>query len=270
MSMLNILNDYVNKNPGNYISAEQALIPAMEGLRIYDAPLIGVADAADPLFDKMLEPEIIGPHFMKPQQWLSGAKSVISLFLPYSEAIKKANAAATDDVAIEWLHGRIEGQDFLMQTGNLLKEIIENHGFKAVIPFLDEHFWLVENHQDGYTSNWSERHVAFVCGLGTFSLNRSLITKAGSAGRFISIVTDMELPVTPREYTDIYEYCNLCGACISRCPANAISIEHGKVQELCGDYVHRKRTDYPDYYGCGKCQTGVPCQSSIPKKKVEK
>lgn len=266
MSILSILDDYINNNSSNYISGEQALIPAMEGLRIYSEPLIGIAAASDPLFDKMLDPDVIGPHFLKPEQWLSDAKSVVSVFLPYSDEIKKANAAAITNVAIEWLHGRVEGQDFLLQVGQFLKSTIESHGFKAIIPFLDEQFWLVENHEEGYTSNWSERHIAFICGLGTFGLSRSLITSKGSAGRFISIVTNMELPVTERDYTEVYEYCTLCGACISRCPAKAISLEHGKVQELCGDFVHHKRTDYPDYYGCGKCQTGVPCQSSIPKK----
>ena len=266
MSVLNILDEYINNNPNNYISKEKALTPSMEGLRIYDKPLIGIADASDPLFDKMLDPQVIGPHFMKPQQWLSNAKSVISVFLPYSEAIKLANSNTVNDIAIEWLHGRVEGQNFLLQVGEFIKATIESHGFRAIIPFMDEHFWLVENHEEGYTSNWSERHIAFICGLGTFSLSRSLITKAGSAGRFISVVTNMELPVTKRDYTDIYEYCSHCGACIARCPAKAISLEFGKNQELCGDFVHHTRTDYPAYYGCGKCQTGVPCQSSIPKK----
>ena len=269
MSINDRLNEYVSNDPGNYISKEQALIPSMEGLRIYDLPLIGIADALDPLFNKMLEPQVIGPHFLLPQQWLPDAKSVISIFLPYSDEIKKANSASVNDVAIEWLHGRVEGQEFLLQTGQHLKEYIESMGYKAVIPFLDSNFWKVESHEEGYTSNWSERHIAYICGLGTFSLSRSLITEAGSAGRFISIVTDMELTATSRQYTDVYEYCNRCGACISRCPAKAISIEHGKNQELCGDYVHHTRTDYPDYYGCGKCQTGVPCQSTIPSR-VEK
>lgn len=264
--MFNDLKSFVNNDPGNYISSEQALIPFVTGLRIYDAPLTGIAEASDPLFDKMLDPQVVGPHFMKPEQWLPGARSVISVFLPYSDEIKNANSKSVSNVAVEWLHGRVEGQQFLLQTGLYLKKLIESQGYKAVIPFLDNNFWLVETHEEGYTSNWSERHVAFVCGLGTFSLSRSMITKAGSAGRFISIVTDMTLPATPREYTEYDEYCSHCGACIPRCPAKAISLEYGKVQELCGDFVHHKRTDYPDYYGCGKCQTGVPCQNSVPKK----
>lgn len=264
MSLDSILNEYLNSSPCNHISDKQALIPSVEGLQIYGAPLIGIANASDPLFNKMLEPQIIGPHFRLPEKWLSDAKSVLSIFLPYTEEIRKANSISVNDVAIEWLHRRIEGQTLLLQVGEHLKKHIESQGFKAVIPFCDSNFWLAESHEEGYTSNWSERHIAFICGLGTFSLSRSLITEAGSAGRFISIVTNMELPVTHRKYTDIYEYCSLCGACIKRCPAKAISIDNGKNQELCGDFVHKKRNDYPDYYGCGKCQTGVPCQSSIP------
>lgn len=259
------LNEFVAKGAGNYITAEQALNSEMEGLRIYDEPLIGIASAADPLFLKMHDTEVIGPHFRTPDQWLSGPKSVISVFMPYSKRIKEANAESVSDIAIEWLHGRVEGQDFLLETGEFIKTVIEDAGYRAVIPFLDKDFWKVESHEEGYTSNWSERHVAYICGLGTFGLSKSLITRAGSAGRFISIVTDMELPVTERDYTQVYQYCSFCGQCIKRCPAGAISLENGKKHEPCGDFVHHVRTDYPDYYGCGKCQTGVPCQNKNPR-----
>ncbi len=260
------LNKFVLTAAGNYISSEQALTPDMEGLRIYDTPLIGIASAADPLFLKMQEVQAIGPHFKTPEKWLPDAKSVISIFMPYSDRIKKANADAVNDVATEWLHGRVEGQELLLKTGNFIISVLESLGHNAVIPFLDERFWKVESHEEGYTSNWSERHIAFICGLGTFGLSKSLITKSGTAGRFISIVTDMELPVTERDYSHIYQYCSLCGACIRRCPAGAITLEKGKQNAPCGDFVHHTRTDYPNYYGCGKCQTGVPCQDTNPCK----
>lgn len=260
------LKKFVAGDPGNYISREQALTPDMEGLRIYDAPLIGIAAASDQYFEKMKEPHIVGPQFMAPYEWLSDAVSVVSVFLPYSERICTANAEITDDVAVEWLQGRVEGQEFLIKTAEFIKARIISSGGKAIIPFTDRRFWKAESREEGYNSNWSERHVAFICGLGTFSLSRSLITKAGTAGRFISIVTDLVLPVTEREYTEFDQYCSMCGACIKRCPAGAISMEYGKKQEPCGNYVHQKRTDYPDHYGCGKCQTGVPCQRTNPRK----
>ena len=53
------------------------------------------------------------------------------------------------------------------------------------------------------------------------------------AGRFGSVITDLELPEDNRNYEGIYDYCNNCGVCIKNCPANAISLEEGKDHERC-------------------------------------
>lgn len=259
------LNEFVNNESGNYISAEKALTDGLEGMRIFDEPLVGIADAADPLFTEMTKPSVIGPHFMRPEEWLPGAKSVISIFMPYTDTIKKANAAACgNDLCPEWFHGRIEGHAFLLEAAEYIKRLLTDQGYNAMLPSCDPRF--TKDEFEG-TSNWSERHIAYICGLGTFGLAKGLITSAGTAGRVISIVTDARLPVTPREYNDIYEYCNFCGACISRCPAGAISLENGKEKLPCEAIVHKAHAEYPGYYGCGKCQTGVPCESKIPAKK---
>ena len=44
------LGAFVEGNPGNYISQEQAISPELAGLRIYEAPLLGAAYAEDSLF----------------------------------------------------------------------------------------------------------------------------------------------------------------------------------------------------------------------------
>ena len=84
-----------------------------------------------------------------------------------------------------------------------------------------------------YGSNWAERHVAYVAGLGTFGLSNGLITKIGTAGRFVSLITNMEHEVTKRDYNDINDYCNMCRKGIINCPADAISFENGKDHTLC-------------------------------------
>ncbi len=258
------LNEFVMTSSGNIITAEQALSPDMKGLVIYDIPLIGIASYTDPLFEEMKKPEVIGPHFRTPDEWLDGAKSVISIFMPYSERIKRANAAAAgDNICLEWFHGRVDGHEFLLESAEYIKSMLTDNGYKAIIPSCEPQF--TKDEFEG-TSNWSERHIAYICGLGTFGLSRGLITKAGTAGRVISIVTDAELPATEREYTEVYEYCNFCGACVSRCPVSAISLENGKEKLPCEKIVHQKHKKYPGYYGCGKCQTGVPCQSKNPCK----
>ena len=120
--------------------------------------------------------------------------------------------------------------------------------------------------RSSFTSNWSERHVAYVCGLGTFSLSKGLITERGVSGRFGSVVTDAPLPVTKRRYTGLYDYCLMCGACVRNCPAQAISLEHGKSHHLCCSYFDTLREKYAPRFGCGKCQVNVPCERRIPQK----
>lgn len=254
--------------PENFVAAEDALRPELAGMRIYEEPIFGVAAADDPLFLELRRPEVVHPEEMLPCDWVPGAKSVVSFFLPFTEQVVDSNAqgAAVSD---EWLHARIEGQLAMNALGARLRKLIEDAGFAAAFPTTDARFKMLAP----YASNWSERHVAYVCGLGTFGLSKGLITERGMAGRFGSIVTEAEFTPTPRKYGDPFEYCTKCGACQFRCPAKAIDKSRGaalaKDQKLCGDYLNAT-TRLPHgpnarvRYGCGKCQVRVPCSRRIP------
>jgi epoxyqueuosine reductase len=147
----------------------------------------------------------------------------------------------------------------MMPCADLSFPLVEGVGGYTVAPALDRRF-AVANRR----SNWSERHVVFVAGLGTFSLSRSMITSLGSAGRFGSVVVDIELQPNVRGYQNIDEYCVKCGVCIERCPPRAISKE-GKDNTICSYYVEEMKVKYAPRYGCGKCQTAVPCESRNPQ-----
>lgn len=266
--MLQKLTDYILSAPENRVQATHAIAPELVGLPLYGAPVLAVGDAADPLFETMRAPEAVGAWFRTPEQWLPGAKRVISFFLPFSEEVKRSNFAGADPSPM-WLHGRIEGQAFLVQVCRWLQQQLQAEGHAALVPALDPAMRVAEKATEPggmeYTSSWSERHVAFICGLGTFGLSRGLITEKGMAGRFGSLVTTAELPVTERPYTDIYEYCTRCGACIRRCPVGAIS-EAGKDHEPCADFLNDAKRRFAPRYGCGKCQVKVPCMDRIPKR----
>ncbi|MCL2760544.1 MAG: 4Fe-4S binding protein, partial [Desulfuromonadales bacterium] len=117
-----------------------------------------------------------------------------------------------------------------------------------------------------YTSNWSERHIGFVAGLGTFGLSKGIITEKGMAGRMTSVITDLTLPVIKRAYKNTYEYCTMCGACVKNCPAKAISVKTGKDHKTCSNFLEMVKEKEPPYYACGKCQVKVPCEGNIPVK----
>lgn len=260
---------------GNVITAEEAL-PGCEGLVMYEAPLIGFASAADPLFEKYKDPTVNGEAYLTPEEWMAGTKTVISFFLPFTEDVRKANRKDRNSTAGEWLHARIEGQRFLMALCYAMADWFEEQGVHVCIPSGDERF-----HRDfkpftkgepsrlglHVTSAWSERHAAYAAGLGTFSLTRAVITERGTAGRFGSLLITEEVPADERSYTGIDDYCIKCGICIKRCPFHAISMERGKDQVLCMARVVPSKLVYKPRYGCGKCQVGVPCETRNPSRK---
>ena len=90
-----------------------------------------------------------------------------------------------------------------------------------------------------------------------------------------SVVAKLALPATPRTYSDHHAYClwyaeKRCGACMARCPADAISAS-GHDKAKCLAYLKALRREYlePRFslstHACGLCQTKVPCESRIPR-----
>ena len=266
--LLTWIQDYVQTSPRNQVMESEAISPEHIGLKFYDLPIMGVARAEESLFLRLQEPQAIGPHFLLPTQWLTNAKSVVSFFFPFTQQVKEANVREKFDVpAAQWLYARIEGQMFLNKLGQDLLQYLKSQNIQAVVPAIDPRFWShtlpQEEGQPAFTSNWSERHVAFICALGTFGLSKGIITHLGMAGRLFSVITDLKLEPDVRPYTDIYEYCIRCGLCIKNCPAMAIS-EQGKDHILCSAFLEETRKTYAPRYGCGKCQVSVPCESKIP------
>jgi epoxyqueuosine reductase QueG len=84
--------------------------------------------------------------------------------------------------------------------------------------------------------------------------------------RIGSVITDLFLEPTVRPYSAVDEYCSMCMVCVKRCPAMAID-EKGKKHGPCSDFLDETARLYRPRYGCGKCQTKVPCEGAIPKQK---
>ena len=266
------LNQWFESSPMNYVSAEMAISPEDIGKKLYDNPIIAVGDANDPMWYELKAKEAVGSIFVSPKEWMPESKTVISYFAPFSDFVIEGNCKDTIDVGNGWLYARIEGQAFLTETNHFIERWFDEHGVRAFSPYASSKFNYVfepgssdtvSDSEVSFTSNWSERHVAYVCGLGTFGLSKALITDLGVCGRFGSVITDSEFPVTSRKYTDIYEYCLMCGECC-KCPADAINLETGKSHHLCSSYFDTLREKYAPRYGCGKCYVNVPCMKSRP------
>lgn len=265
----------VATSPGNAILEEWAIAPEMAGTPLFDTPLVGVASTDDPLFMRIRDDErILGDAFRLPQEWLPGAKSVISVFYPFSDSVRESNYGNLGIPSGEWLHGRIEGQAFIHDTDKAFAALLQEQGYRTCIPALEPDFVVNKRSPEEaqgipmFASSWSERHVAWVAGLGTFGICAHLITEKGKAGRFGSIITTAELEPTPRPYAEEpFAYCTRCGECVAHCPVDALSLETGKDYQACWDYMEETKVRFKPRYGCGKCQLQMPCETRIPNKR---
>jgi epoxyqueuosine reductase len=256
----------------------------------WEEPLVGFASGIDPLF--LEYKTLIGPFHLTPREVISAALkergrpllfteieqiSVISWALPASEDIRKSNRQEKQFPSQLWAYTRDFGEACNTALKKHLITFLEDLGHIAVAPPLSPTFQYIRDEKVGWASPWSERHVAYACGLGTFSLNDGLITPKGMAMRLGSVVTLLKLTPSEKKYRHHRENClqfrnEKCGKCIPRCPAGAIT-EKGHNKDKCYDYLRSeplvaKRLEFglqnpPP--SCGLCQTDVPCEFEIPR-----
>jgi epoxyqueuosine reductase len=278
-----LIKNFINEN-------EQNRRTQLDHGVYWDEPLVGFASGMDPLFSEYKT--IIGPFHLTPREMIMAALkekgkglllsemeqiSVISWILPAAEDTRKSNRREEQFPSKLWAYTKGFGE----VCNNALKKhvigFLDDLGYVTVAPTLLPSFQHYRDEKVGWASPWSERHVAYACGLGTFSLNDGLITPKGIAVRIGSVVTLLKLTPSEKKYRHPKENClsfrnEKCGKCIPRCPAGAIT-EKGHDKDKCHEYLNsqplqRKRSEYgvQDYRGsCGLCQTRVPCEFAIPR-----
>ncbi len=248
----------------------RVLLPE-EGVEVpvMEEPLIGFASADDPLFAEFPDPQIIGPDFRAPKEWLPEAKTVAVMFIPFTEDIRSRHGSSPGPVDEAWTNGYRKHQQLTEAFLDLLTAELDAQGVRYLVPTRDPAFHITPvpvKSRDAddvhYSSAWSNRHAGFVAGLGTFGIHRHLITDKGCCGGFACVITDCELKPTARRYEGVYEYCTRCGACMERCPAGAITAEHLRNLRKCSEQGAAVREKFGGF--CGRCLAGIPCEHRNP------
>jgi ferredoxin len=245
-------------------------------------PIVGFSNGSDPLYafykrdigEFYLSPLAFLSHHYPQHQFEAKKITVISWILPQTDATKQDHRGETHFPSERWARSRIFGEEFNNKLRRHMEEILNHKGIEAIAPMLSPLWKREESQKYGYASTWSERHAAYTAGLGTFGLSDGLITSLGKAMRAGSVIANLYIEPQERPYKNHHAYClfhmkNTCGKCIERCPIGAIT-EQGHNKMLCSKYVGMTRRYVQRHfkfngYGCGFCQTAVPCESSIPQ-----
>lgn len=228
-------------------------------------PVVGFASAADPLFAQLKQ--IVGPTHALPGDLVPGAKTVVAYFVPFAESIVKSNIAH-EESSREWADAYVDTNQMLSDLNGHLASLLEAAGHRA------SNLPPTYNYdEENLRSDWSHRSAAVIAGVGTFGVHHMLITEAGCCGRIGSVVTDVAIDPTPRpkEELCLFYRRGVCGACVKRCVADALSIGGGTSyydKWACNEQIYGKMAvirSFPGNDSCGKCMVGVPCATKAPR-----
>jgi epoxyqueuosine reductase len=222
----------------------------------YRKPLVGIAAADDPRFAELRR--VAEPSHMLPDELLPGARSVVSFFVPFAPEVVEANAQEREQVARAWALAYVETNALIGRITTHLIEALGQRGVRAAAEPATHNFDPVS-----LVSRWSHKSVAVIAGLGSFGLHQMVITDAGCAGRFGSLVLDAPLPITPIQTRErcLYFHDGSCLECVLRCPVDALDTVVPLDKQHCYQRlldVARQHEDLGLADVCGKCAIG-PC-----------
>ena len=222
----------------------------------YREPLVAFASALDPGFGELRR--VVDPSHLLPEELLPGARSVISFFVPFEANVVLANAQEPDCTAHEWAVAYVETNDLINGITARVIEQLARRGVRGETVPATHNF-----DPDTLVSRWSHKSVAVLTGLGSFGLHHLIITDAGCAGRFGSLVIDVALPHVPREQRErcLYYHDGSCLECVTSCPIGALHEDRvidktrcwHRVKDIAAQYAHLGIAQV-----CGKCSLG-PC-----------
>ncbi|NLF80316.1 MAG: 4Fe-4S ferredoxin [Clostridia bacterium] len=202
--------------------------------------------------------------------------TVLSLCFYMAAPIKKEQNEQKDRPGLRWGYARNSWEPLIQDFSRRLTDKLSISGLRAAAVDLAPDLAWQESPKYGKAANWSQRHTAYIAGLGTFGLCDGLIGRHGKAARYTSVILETVLEPDKRPYKHYTDWClfyqnGSCGVCRQVCPAGAIGEQgHDKdkcsayLLKICEDFDHPALTPRRSSW-CGLCQGRVPCQNGIPE-----
>jgi epoxyqueuosine reductase QueG len=197
------------------------------------------------------------PDHLLPDDLLRGARTVVAFFVPFGEAVVRANRKGAKPAG-EWAIAYQETNEVINAIVEELHNGLAGRGVRSAAQPAT-HNWDEET----LASPWSHKSAAALGGLGSFGLHRLLITDRGCAGRCGSLVIDADLPATSRPQPERCRYFRDggCGYCVEACPTGALSLAPADAPNLDKRRCYSRLLEVKAQTGadcCGKCSAG-PC-----------
>lgn len=236
-------------------------------IEVFSVAQIGSLDALKDIYDLRESREDLSgfepspEHRCSPQGALNGAKTVISVAVPYR--IKNRKTSGTPRGFITNMAWEYDYHDVVKEK---LAEVQEA---------------LLQAHPDGQfliavdTGPINDRMTAYGSGLGWIGRNQFIIDDRIGSGFYIGIIiTDFEVEGAPPWREDFVSKCRNCRKCQSSCPANALTGDfdfHG--QRCISTLTQLKRILTYDeryrigrnLYGCDICQWACPFNNQVSR-----
>lgn len=221
-----------------------------ETLTKYRDPIIGFASANDELFNNLSD--TIGYSVLHPKELLPEAGTVVAFFIPFNEMVIKYARKRASFTNQEWGLAYYELNLLISKIMTAIVEEMTKIGIKAVKEPVTENYDPVE-----LTVKWPHKSAAYIAGLGTFGINRLIITPLGCAGRLGTVIISEEITPTQRPVKENCAYLDngTCGVCVKSCPTQALRYNSFS-RFVCN--THTQMREEPSYFdrGCCRCSTG--------------
>lgn len=247
----------------------------------FGEPVIGYADARDPLFD-VIYYKGLSKH---PKEVYRPGNTVVLHFVPFAEEVVQSNEV-DGRPSEQWSRAFTESMWLSMRLNGVIRETLDTIGRLSSCTNTPADWNEEICHEE-----WSHKMAAYVAGMGEFGPAGSFRTEQGFAGRISSVITDGVYGLIPEErkgddrqtaeekqtpdggnhaveqpidgealYAAIMAQCRYEGAegiccsekMIKACPGRAIT-QKGIDRKACQAYCKTLNERIPSPEVCGKC-----------------
>lgn len=225
---------------------------------VWGDPIVGFGDARSPLFSELKT--LVHPEHYMPDDILPGATIVVSFYLPFDKDIARSNISG-EVASPEFAYATALTNSIAEDLTDTVATDVRAYDYEAELPPDASRI------EGDIVSRWSQRHVAYICGMGTYGKNNMIITRSGCCGKFYSFVTNLDVEPDPIPETErcSFKRDGSCGVCMQKCRIKAIT-PGGFDRWACDRNGDTARARYSGLNVCSKCIVGMPCSFRDPSR----